>query len=226
MNFVVDKGICMQSNNQYDLHDQDEQEKVVDQEQVELNEPSNLEVCQQEAALWKDQYARVSADFENYKKRMDREQVQWMQTAQTMVIKDLLTVVDNFERAFLLLREVMQIIQERKLSPLEQEGVIQRFEYTWELTWKVLKDYLEYSGIVFDIIAPRSVIKEAIAAKVIDNGDIWMDALDSRNKMSHTYSYKDFEKIITSIEKNYYPELDNFYLKMLKISTKIDSNRA
>ena len=61
---------------------------------------------------------------------------------------------DNFERAFLLLREVMQIIQERKLSPLEQEGVIQRFEYTWELTWKVLKDYLEYSGIVFDIIAP------------------------------------------------------------------------
>ena len=41
---------------------------------------------------------------------------------------------DNFERAFLLLREVMQIIQERKLSPLEQEGVIQRFEYTWELT--------------------------------------------------------------------------------------------
>jgi|JI61114C2RNA_FD_contig_51_2867467_length_1244_multi_2_in_0_out_0_3 nucleotidyltransferase substrate binding protein (TIGR01987 family) len=132
---------------------------------------------------------------------------------------------DNFERAFLLLREVMQIIQERKLSPLEQEGVIQRFEYTWELTWKVLKDYLEYSGIVFDIIAPRSVIKEAIAAKVIDNGDIWMDALDSRNKMSHTYSYKDFEKIITSIEKNYYPELNNFYLKMLKISTKIDSNR-
>ena len=94
------------------------------------------------------------------------------------------------------------------------------------MLFRSLKDYLEYSGIVFDIIAPRSVIKEAIAAKVIDNGDIWMDALDSRNKMSHTYSYKDFEKIITSIEKNYYPELDNFYLKMLKISTKIDSNRA
>ena len=133
---------------------------------------------------------------------------------------------DNLKRAFLLLREVMEIIQERKLSPLEQEGVIQRFEYTWELTWKVLKDYLEYSGIVLDTITARSVIKEAIAAKIIDNGDVWMDALDSRNKMSHTYNYKDFEKIIISIEKNYYPELNNFYLKMLKISTKIDSNRA
>ena len=131
---------------------------------------------------------------------------------------------DNLKRAFLLLREVMEIIQERKLSPLEQEGVIQRFEYTWELTWKVLKDYLEYSGIVLDTITARSVIKEAIAAKIIDNGDVWMDALDSRNKMSHTYNYKDFEKIIISIEKNYYPELEKFYLKMLKISTEIDNN--
>jgi nucleotidyltransferase substrate binding protein (TIGR01987 family) len=133
---------------------------------------------------------------------------------------------DNLKRAFLLLREVMEIIQERKLSPLEQEGVIQRFEYTWELTWKVLKDYLEYSGIVLDTITARSVIKEAIAAKIIDNGDVWMDALDSRNKMSHTYNYKDFEKIIISIEKNYYPELEKFYLKMLKISTEIDNNCA
>jgi nucleotidyltransferase substrate binding protein (TIGR01987 family) len=133
---------------------------------------------------------------------------------------------DNLKRAFLLLKEVMQILQERKLTALEQEGLIQRFEYTWELTWKVLKDYLEYSGIVLDTITARSVIKEALAAKIIDNGDIWMDALDARNKMSHTYNYKDFEKIIISIEKNYYPELENFYLKMLEVSTKIDNHCA
>ena len=89
----------MQSNNHHDLYDQDEQANIVDQEQAAPHEVSNLEICQQEAALWKDQYARISADFDNYKKRMDREQVQWMQTAQTMVVKDLLTVVDNFERA-------------------------------------------------------------------------------------------------------------------------------
>lgn len=91
----------MKSNNQNDMHNQNEQEELMDQEleQVEENQVSDVEVCQQEAAMWKDQYARISADFDNYKKRMDREQVQWMQTAQTMVIKDLLTVVDNFERA-------------------------------------------------------------------------------------------------------------------------------
>ena len=83
------------------------------------------------------------------------------------------------------------------------------------------------SGSIWDgLRGAYAAAEEAIAAKVIDNGDIWMDALDSRNKMSHTYSYKDFEKIITSIEKSYYPELNNFYLKMLKISTKLDSNRA
>lgn len=83
------------------MHNQNQQEELMDQEleQVEVDEISDVEAYKQEAAMWKDQYARISADFDNYKKRMDREQVQWMQTAQTMVIKDLLTVVDNFERA-------------------------------------------------------------------------------------------------------------------------------
>lgn len=83
------------------MYNQDEQENVIDQEveQIESDEASALQACQQESAMWKDQYARIFADFDNYKKRMDREQVQWMQTAQTMVIKDLLPVVDNFERA-------------------------------------------------------------------------------------------------------------------------------
>jgi len=87
----------MKSNNQNDLQGQDEQEVVTGVEQVELND--ELIIAQQEVIEWKDKYTRVFADFENYKKRMNREQIQWMQTAQTMVIKDLLTVVDNFERA-------------------------------------------------------------------------------------------------------------------------------
>jgi len=90
----------MQSNNQNDVHNNQEEQEILEQEQVVENEEVNtLEICQQEAAMWKDQFARISADFDNYKKRMDREQIQWMQTAQTIVIKDLLMVVDNFERA-------------------------------------------------------------------------------------------------------------------------------
>lgn len=55
---------------------------------------------------------------------------------------------DNFKRAFNLFRDAIYTMREREINQLEKEGMIQRFEYTWELTWKVLKDYLEYKGIV------------------------------------------------------------------------------
>jgi molecular chaperone GrpE len=85
--------------NQYD--DQYQPEEMIDQEQMQEELPKNneLEKCQQDVALWKDQASRIYADFENYKKRMDKEQMSWMQTAQVSVLKDLLTVVDNFDRA-------------------------------------------------------------------------------------------------------------------------------
>lgn len=123
---------------------------------------------------------------------------------------------DNFKRAFSLLGEAIHTIRTRRISQLEQEGVIQRFEYTWELTWKVLRDYLEHKGVILETITPAAVIKAALAANLIKNGEVWMDALDARNKMSHTYNFKKFEKIIIDIEKNYYPELKSLNLKMLK----------
>lgn len=129
---------------------------------------------------------------------------------------------DNFKRAFLLLREALDLRKKRNMTSLENEGIIQRFEYTWELTWKVLKDYLEHTGIILETITPATVIKAAIAANLIKNGEIWMDALDSRNKMSHTYDYKQFEMIIINIEQYYYPELEEMYSKMIKIASSVE----
>lgn len=125
---------------------------------------------------------------------------------------------DNFKRAFSLLGEALYLRKERNMTPLETEGIIQRFEYTWELTWKVLKDYLESTGLILDTITPASVIKASIAANLITNGEVWMDALDSRNKMSHTYDFQIFEMIIINIEKNYYPELEKMHLKMTNLA--------
>lgn len=129
---------------------------------------------------------------------------------------------DNFKRAFALLSEAICTIQKRELSQLEQEGIIQRFEYTWELTWKVLKDYLEYKGVILDTITPAAVIKAAIAANLIQNGEVWMNALDSRNKMSHTYDFKKFKTIIIDIEKNYYLELQSLNVTMLKFAAELE----
>ena len=74
----------------------------------------------------------------------------------------------NFERAFALLAAPFEA---PSLSTLEKEGVIQRFEYTLELAWKVLKDYLEHQGVQFTEITPRRVIRAAFEAELISAGD-------------------------------------------------------
>lgn len=131
---------------------------------------------------------------------------------------------DNYKRAFVLLREAIEALEQRELSQLEKEGIIQRFEYTWELAWKVLKDYLEYEGVVLDKITPASVIKAAFEAKIIKDGEQWMVALDARNKMSHQYNLKKFEEIIKEIQAHYLSLLDDLYLTMMENSLSQDGN--
>src|ERR1051325_9170025 len=92
---------------------------------------------------------------------------------------------EHFEKALLLLREAFE--HPDQLSDLEKEGAIQRFEYTVELAWKALKDYLEASGVALDQKTPKHVIKQAFAANLIQDGQTWIDMLETRNRLSHTY---------------------------------------
>lgn len=112
----------------------------------------------------------------------------------------------NYEKAFGLLSEALKNGSE-KLSPLEKEGALQRFEFTFELAWKLIKDYLEESGIVISPVTPKQVIKDAFAAKIIFDGQIWIDMLMSRNLMSHTYDFIKFEAIAKDVEIKYLPAL-------------------
>ncbi len=92
-----------------------------------------------------------------------------------------------------------------KLNRLEQEGLIKRFEYTFELAWKTLKDYLEAQGVGVDF--PRAVIKAAFQTNIIEDGDVWMEMLESRNLMVHTYSEERFRSVIHKMVSVYYPAL-------------------
>lgn len=123
---------------------------------------------------------------------------------------------DNYKRAFGLLREAMELKECRELSDLEKEGIIQRFEYTWELAWKTLKDYLENEGVVLEKVTPKSVIVNALEAKIITQREAWMSALDDRNKMSHQYCHKIFSQVIESIDKHYLTLFDALYEKLLE----------
>jgi nucleotidyltransferase substrate binding protein (TIGR01987 family) len=118
----------------------------------------------------------------------------------------------NYEKAFRLLREALADVD--SLSELEKEGAIQRFEFTVELAWKTLKDYLEHSGVVLEQNTPKQVIKQAFAAKLINDGQIWVEILDWRNRMSHTYDEAVFNEAVHEIAKRFlgaFQELYNFF---------------
>ncbi len=116
----------------------------------------------------------------------------------------------NFDRAVNLLQEPIDM-GVSCLSDLEKEGMVQRFEYALELAWKTLKDYMEYEGQLIDPVTPRNVIKTAYAARVIPDGDIWIDMLNHRNLLSHTYDSEIFENVTTAINKQYFPVLHNLH---------------
>ncbi len=121
---------------------------------------------------------------------------------------------DNFARAFSLLREALEEGVE-PLSELEREGVVQRFEYTFELSWNALKDRLEYDGVVMATVTPRSVIREAYKAKFIEDCEAWIDMLTDRNLMSHTYDSERFEAVVRRVHRRYLIILTALYRRLL-----------
>lgn len=109
---------------------------------------------------------------------------------------------ENLERAFRLLQEAAG---RQSLSDLEAEGMVQRFEYTFELAWKTLKDFLELQG--FTVAYPREVIKTAFQVGLISMGDAWFEMLDRRNEAAHTYDRQRFLEITNAIRTTFLPAL-------------------
>jgi len=90
------------------------------------------------------------------------------------------------------------------------DGTIQRFEFTYELAWKVIKDYLEYQGVV-ETRSPRETFKEGFKLGIIDDGDAWIDMLQDRNLTTHTYSEKAAREIYLKIKDKHYDSMKKLY---------------
>lgn len=121
----------------------------------------------------------------------------------------------NFQRAIKLLQEVPEL-DINELSYLEKEGIIQRFEFTLELSWKTLKDKMEYDGLILDKISPKMVLKEAYKYKYIDNIELWLEMINDRNLLSHTYDFQVFEDVIPDIQLKYTPLLSELYISLIE----------
>ena len=112
----------------------------------------------------------------------------------------------NFERAFLLLQDSLKTEQ---LSILERAGLIQFFEMTFELSWKLLKDYEEIEGFI--VKTPREAIKQAFQSGLINNGHDWIDALQDRNLTAHTYNEETAIAVEAKIRNKYFQLLLEIY---------------
>lgn len=115
----------------------------------------------------------------------------------------------NFEKAFKLLEEA---VTKTMLSDLEKAGVIQIYEFTFELAWKTVKDFLQEKEVLVKF--PKDTIKEAFKYEIVDDGDLWMDMLEKRNLMAHTYNETNAELAYRLIVENYYYGLKQLYLRL------------
>lgn len=111
---------------------------------------------------------------------------------------------NNYLRALSTLTEAVALSEQRELSKLEQQGLIQGFEFTHELAWNVLKDYLEYQGYT-GLVGSRDATREAFANQLIEDGDAWMNMIKARNRSSHTYNPDTADEIVEAILTHFYP---------------------
>ena len=119
----------------------------------------------------------------------------------------------NFARAFSLLSEALEG-EVDDLNDLEKEGVIQRFEYTFELSWNTLKDRLEYDGVVMQSFTPRNVIRTAVATGLVVDGQTWINMLEDRRNTSHRYDVGLLESVLSNIQNNYLPILEALHRRL------------
>lgn len=105
----------------------------------------------------------------------------------------------EFNNAYQKLQEALK----EKESEIVIDGALHRFEFTFELAWKSLKDYLEYMGLTEKTGSPREIIQQAFKQGIIENGEEWINMMLSRNMLSHLYDEKASRDIFNKIKKEY-----------------------
>jgi nucleotidyltransferase substrate binding protein (TIGR01987 family) len=132
-----------------------------------------------------------------------------------MTIQDIRWIqrLNHFSKA---LSQLRKFIERGALNELEKQGLIQAFEYNFELAWNTLKDYFEDQGET-NIHGSRDAFRLAFKRGLVENGEIWMDMIQSRTLTSHTYNEEVAEKIAADIVNRYFSEFVALKTKMESI---------
>ena len=128
----------------------------------------------------------------------------------------------NFDGAIVLLREGIDLLADPTMHPIVGEGVIQRFEYTFELAWKTLKDFLIFRKVRLDRTGPGDVLRAAFATGYITEGPVWMEALDARNEMSHVYRRQSFDRVLQALQDRFMARFEELHDMLLTERVNIE----
>jgi nucleotidyltransferase substrate binding protein (TIGR01987 family) len=127
--------------------------------------------------------------------------------------------LQSLRKAFGQLSKAAGVASERGLSELERQGLIQAFEFTHELAWNTLKDFLESRGAA-NLYGSKDATREAFAKGLIDNGEAWMDMIQSRNQTTHSYNEETAKRIAELILSKYVPEFEKFLQKFSEFESQ------
>ena len=106
---------------------------------------------------------------------------------------------EDYKKALAKLEEALQ----EEPSEIVIDGILHRFEFTFELAWKTIKDYLEYMGISEKVGSPRENIQLAYKQGIISNGELWIEIMLARNSLSHLYDEETSRNIYEKIKTSY-----------------------
>lgn len=122
----------------------------------------------------------------------------------------------NYQKALQQLKEAVELKRQRELSNLEKQGMIQAFEYTHELAWKMLSDFLKSRGAA-EIYGSRDASRQAFQLGLVEDGELWMKMIQSRNLTSHVYDESIAEEMIRLISDHYYDAFEKLSMKMQEL---------
>lgn len=125
----------------------------------------------------------------------------------------------SFGKALQQLNDAVAISKSRELNNLEKQGLIQAFEFTHELAWKLMQDFFVYQGNT-EIRGSRDATRQAFKEGLISDGEAWMKMIQNRNLTSHTYNEQIAEKILVNIVNEFHPLFVDFKIKMKEIEEK------
>lgn len=127
---------------------------------------------------------------------------------------------NNYKKALLTLKSAIDLSYKRELSDLEKQGMIQGFEFTHELCWKTIKDFINEKGNQ-NIYGSKDATREAFNLGLISNGENWMEMIESRNQSSHTYNIEVADEIVKKIISDYIQRFKEFEDAMDKFLIKL-----